>query len=495
MDAFLTAFRVPNLLRDLLAEGALSTVFVTLFSKKIVKEGEHAAWSMASRAIMWVTILMSVLVFLGIMWAQFLVRMLAPGFSAEKAQLTTMLCRIIFPFVLLVSIGALVSVVLNVKNVFGVPAIASSFFNLGFICGGMIFGWILDPSFSERSLVGLAIGSLIGGTLQLAVQLPPLRKAGFSFRPHNGAWRDPADLQSTLTVVIPAVLAASTVQANVIVNSIFASWLGDGPVSWLSYAFRLMQFPLGVFGVAVATVTSPIVSQLAVTGEIVRLRKTLASAMRLAVFLTLPSAIGLILLALPVVSVVYQHGKFGLSDTFHTATALQFYSLGLVSYSCIKVLFPAFYAIDYRWTPVFVGFFSIGMNLFLNWLLILQLDLGYRGLAVSTAFSAGFNFVALYWRIRSYTGGLESVQFASTTIRTLISALSMAVMCWYLTHLGSSLIFSSCFWIRSISLFIIIFVSVLYYLGMCWLLRIEEMHLAVHACMHVIRAMRNINNV
>ena len=476
MDAFLTAFRAPNLLRDLFAEGALSTAFVTVFSKKIATEGDLSAWSLASKMATLATVFMSVITLLGILGAGPLIGILAPGFPVEKAQLTILLCRIMFPFILLVSLAALVMGMLNAKDVFGAPAMASSFFNLGSIAGGVLFGWLLDPSFGERALIGLALGTLVGGILQLGVQLPSLRKVGFSFRP-DFCWRDPG-VRAVLVLMTPAVIAGSAVQVNVMINSIFASWLGDGPISWLSYAFRLMQLPLGVFGVAVATVTLPVVSKLAVGGETVRFRETLAKAMRLAVFLTVPSAVGLILLAAPIISLIYQRGKFGWSDTLHTAEALQFYALGLVGYSCIKVLSPAFYALDRKWTPMLISFVSIGLNLFLNWLLIFHFGLGFRGLALSTALSACFNFGTLYWIMRRHTKGLETKRFISTGLRTLVSALGMAVMCWSLLHAADAWLHSHHLWIRAVSLLSIVAAAVLCYLGVCWLLGVEEIRSA-----------------
>src|SRR6476659_3279596 len=190
MDAFLTAFRAPNMLRDLFAEGALSTAFVTTFSRRIATEGDQSAWGLASKVATLTLVFMSAVTLLGILFAPFVIGILAPGFPAEKAALTILLTRIMFPFILLVSLAALVMGMLNAKNVFGVPAMASSFFNIGSIVGGVFFGWLFDPAFGEKALTGLAIGTLVGGFLQLAVQLPSLRKVGYSFRP-DFQWRDP----------------------------------------------------------------------------------------------------------------------------------------------------------------------------------------------------------------------------------------------------------------------------------------------------------------
>src|SRR6201993_3314787 len=270
-----------------------------------------------------------------------------------------------WPFMLLVSLAALVMGMLNAKHIFGPPAMASSYFNLGSIITGVTIGWWLDPHFGARSLIGLAIGTLVGGSWQLAAQFPALRRVGYRFHP-DFRWRD-AGVRIVLTLMGPAVIAASAVQVNVLVNSGFAARLGDGPVSWLNIAFRLMQLPLGIFGVAVGTVTLPLVSRTAALGDMAGFRSALAHAIRLVTLLTIPAAVGLILLAEPIIAVIYQHGRFTAEATRQTAAALQFYAIGLVAYSAVKVIAPAFYAIDRRYLPMMVSMFSIAVNFVLNW--------------------------------------------------------------------------------------------------------------------------------
>src|SRR6266702_3525531 len=308
MDAFLTAFRAPNMLRDLFAEGALSTAFVTTFSRRIATEGDKSAWRLASKVATLTLVFMSVLTLLGIVFAPVLIKILAPGFPVEKAELTILLTRIMFPFILLVSLAALAMGMLNAKHVFGIPAMASSFFNLGSIIGGVTLGWWFDPHFGARSLIGLSIGTLIGGMWQLTAQFPSLRRVGYKYRA-DFQWRDQG-VRAVLILMAPAIIAASAVQVNVLINSGFAASLGNGPVSWLNIAFRLMQLPLGIFGVAIGTVTLPLVSKSAAVGNIDEFRSILASGMRLAFLLTIPSAIGLAMLASPIISVIYQHGRF-----------------------------------------------------------------------------------------------------------------------------------------------------------------------------------------
>ncbi len=439
MDAFLTAFRAPNMLRDLFAEGALSTAFVTTFSRRIATEGDESAWSLASKVATLTLIFMSGVTLLGIFFAPAVIDVLAPGFPVEKAALTVQLTRIMFPFILLVSLAALVMGMLNAKHVFGMPAMASTFFNVGSIVGGVAFCYWLDPQadwrhphFGERGLVGLAIGTLIGGLLQLLVQLPSAGAVGFRFR-FDFNWRDPG-VRTILALMGPATIAASAVQVNVAVNSGFASSLGNGPITWLNIAFRLMQLPLGVFGVAVATVTLPLISRSAATGNTEDFRGALSHAMRLVMLLTIPSAIGLIILAQPIIALIYQHGRFTAVSTVRTAEALQFYALGLAAYAGVKVIAPAFYALDKRHLPMFVSLFSIAVNFALNWLFTFHLGLGHRGLALSTSFVATTNFLLLYGMMRHYTGRLETRALLVSLGKIGIAGAVLGAVCWAAQH-------------------------------------------------------------
>ncbi len=470
MGIFLIAFRAPNLLRDLFAEGALSISFITIFSKKIETEGEDSAWILASKMMTLTSVLMSVLTLLGIIFAKQLISVLAPGFSPEDAHTTILLTQIMYPFILLVSLAALAMGMLNSKNVFGMPALASSFFNIGSIIGGAVCGWLIDPHFGERALIGLAIGTIIGGLFQFAVQIPSLRCVGFRFRP-DFRWND-SGVRSILILTLPAVIAASAVQINVLINSSFASYIGKEAVTWLNSAFRLMQFPIGVFGVAVATITLPVISRIAATKDHKQFGLTLGRAMRLAVFLTMPAAVGLWFFAKPIISLVYEHGKFHAEDSVQTAFALQFYALGLVAYSCIKVLSPGFYAIDRKWTPMFVSFASIALNIFLNYFLIFTLGMEHRGLALSTTISATANFLTLYF-LMGYSHNLQTIRFLNTIIRCGIASAVLGVVCWLVLIFFHNLIYSASFWIRGLSLFVAIFCASLAYLSVCLLLRVE----------------------
>jgi putative peptidoglycan lipid II flippase len=435
LDAFLTAFRAPNMLRDLFAEGALSTAFVTTFSRRIATDGDESAWSLASKVATLTLVFMSAVTLLGIWCAPFLIKVLAPGFDPEKAALTIQLTRIMFPFILLVSLAALAMGMLNAKHVFGMPAMASSFFNIGSIIGGVFFCYWLDPQtnwrhpqFGSRGLVGLSIGTLIGGLMQLAVQFPSLRRVGFRFRPDFN-WRD-SGVRTILVLMGPATIAASAVQVNVAVNSGFASALEDGSMAYLNIAFRLMQLPLGIFGVAVGTVTLPLISRCAATGDISGFRSALSHALRLVMVLTVPAAVGLLMLARPIISLIYEHGNFTARATDQTAGALQFYAIGLVGYSAIKVLAPAFYALDKKYLPMFVSILSILLNFVLNWFFLFRLKFDHRGLALGTSIVAITNFLILYIMMRRYAGRLETGVLLRTLAKLLVAGALLAVVCW-----------------------------------------------------------------
>jgi putative peptidoglycan lipid II flippase len=482
LDAFLMAFRVPNMLRDLFAEGALSTAFITTFSKRIATEGDVSAWRLASKVATLTVVFMSAVTLLGILFAPQLINVMTWwSWSPEKTALTILLTRIMWPFILLVSLAALVMGMLNAKNVFGVPAMSSSFFNLGSIVGGVALCYWLDPQsnwrhphFGERGLVGLAIGTLIGGLLQLMVQFPSLGRVGFRFRPDFN-WRDPG-VKIILALMGPATIAASAVQMNVLINSGFAARLGDGPVSWLNIAFRLMQLPLGIFGVAVATVTLPLVSRSAAIGNTAGFRSALAHSIRLVLLLTIPAAIGLIILAEPIIRLIYEHGRFTPEATRQTAVALRFYAVGLAAYSADKVLAPAFYALDRRYIPMFVTLISIAINFLLNWLFTFYLGWGHGGLAFSTSMVAFTNFILLYTMMRRYAGRLETGTIVKTFAKLLVAGIGLAAICWLAFTFFFSTHAHAPTWLNAVIMLITIALGAGAFFGAAYLLGVAEVH-------------------
>jgi putative peptidoglycan lipid II flippase len=473
MDAFTMAFRIPNLLRDLFAEGALSTAFITTFTKTIATDGERAAWALANKVMTLAVVVLSGVVILGILCAPWIVDVIAYWFDPAKAALTVTLTRVMYPFILLVSLAALVMGMLNARDVFGVPAMASSFFNLGSIIAGVGLGWYLDPHFGSRALVGLAVGTLVGGALQLGVQLPALSRLGYAFRP-DFRWRD-RGVKTVMLLMGPSVIAASTTQVNVLVNSLFASRLGNGPIFWLAIGFRLMQLPLGIFGVALGTVALPLLARMAAAGNTHAFRTELAHGMRLAFLMTIPASIGLILLADPIVSVLYQHGRFTAHETAEAAAALRFYAIGLCGYAALKVLVNAFYAIDRRKTPMVVSCFAVALNLLLNWLFTVRLGWGHRGLAFSTACIANTNFLVLYALMHRHLGRLESRAMLALLWRLVAASAVLALVCWAGSHYLLAGWAVELFWPKAGSLAAVIVAGAGAFLICATALRIREM--------------------
>jgi len=410
LDAFVTAFRIPNLLRDLFAEGALSAAFVSTFTQHHERRGAAAAWRLANLVVNALVLTLVPICLAGIFFAPAITRAIAPGFTASpgKLALTVQLTRIMMPFLLLVALAALAMGILNTRNRFGIPALASAFFNLGSIVGGLACAWWFapaylrsvlaslggtpapDPAGAERAIIGMAIGTLIGGFLQLVVQFPSLRQVGFRYRPVLDL--NDAGVHQVVRLMGPATIGAAAVQINVFVNSNFASYLGDGPVSWLNVAFRFMQLPIGLFGVAVGTVALPTLSRHVAREDLTALRATLRQALALTALLSIPAAAALALFGVPIIGLVYEHGHFHRSDTTAAAGALAGYAFGLAGYAGIKVVTPAFYALSDARTPMRVALASIGVNLVLNWLFVRVFGLAHVGLAVSTSLVALANF-------------------------------------------------------------------------------------------------------
>ncbi len=427
LQYFITAFRVPNLLRDLFAEGALSTAFITVFSKKIATEGEASAWRLANRIGTLTLSAMGVITVLGMIFAPQLIGVLAGGFTGEDAKLTSELTTVMFPFILMVSLAAQVMGMLNAKHVFGWPAMASSFFNIGSIAGGLALAWWMDRGFGRHALFGLAWGTLIGGFLQLVIQFPSLRRIGYHPR-LDFHFRD-SGVMEVLRTMAPAVIAASAVQVNVMVNTSFATHCEDGAVAWLNNAFRLMQLPLGMFGVAIGTVTLPFLSRSAALGNYDEFRASLAKGIRLVFFLTVPASVGLWMLSEPILSVIYQHNKVTWQDIEQSAGALRYYALGLAAYAGMKVLAPAFYAIGRRNTPMLISFVSIAVNYGLN-SLFTRLGYGHRGLALSTGIVALCNFLLLYFFMWRHVTRLETKRLLVALAKIFLASDALGLVCW-----------------------------------------------------------------
>ncbi len=393
-DSFVVAFRIPNLLRDLFGEGALSAAFVAVFSDYNENKGEIETWKLANNVLAFFAIFLSLLTLVGIYFAKDIVLLLVRGDFEQnmaKVALTTTLASIMFPFLILISLSAVVMGALNTKGKFFVPAMASAFFNLGSIVGGLSFAYILSEN-GRFNIIGMAIGTLIGGGLQLCCQLPLLRKVGFRLRPYLNL-RDPG-LRRILIMLGPAIIGVSATQFNVFVNTNFASGCEEGAVSWLNYGFRLVQLPIGVFGVALSTASLPLLAKYVSRGELVNVRKALASSLTMGFCLAIPSAVGLWILAEPIIRLIFEHGRFTTIDTLNTASVLRYYSLGLFAYAAVKILAPAFYAFEDSRIPVVGTFIAV----FVNFVFVSKFVgiYGFNAIAMSLAVSMSCNFLFLF---------------------------------------------------------------------------------------------------
>jgi putative peptidoglycan lipid II flippase len=436
-DAFNVAFRIPNLLRDLFAEGALSAAFVPAYAKALHDGGRDEAHRLARRVLTLLCVAMGLIVVLGLALAPQVVALLAPGYALVpgKVELTVFLTRIMMPFLPLVSFAAVAMGMLNAEERFGLPAFSPAMFNVVSILWGIGL-WLAGFS-AVGVAVGWSIGTLLGGAAQLLVQAPPLRAMGFRFRP-DWAPSDPG-LRRIAALMAPATVGLAAVQINIFVNGYFASF-EPGAVSWLAFAFRILYLPIGIFGVAAGTVATAGLARQAAAGDLDGLRATLRRALLFLGFLTLPATAGLFVLARPIVRLLYERGAFGPDATEGTAAALVCYAVGLVAYTSVKVLAPAFYALGTPRVPLLASGLAVFTNLAVN--LTLHERYGFRAIALGTALGAIANVLLLLGVFEVRQGGLLQGGSARSLVKMAVAAAAMAgalvpAAAWLETTFGS----------------------------------------------------------
>jgi len=402
-DAYVVAFRIPNLLRDLFAEGALSAAFVTVFTDYRTKKSDGETWKLANNVMAAVMVIVGIITVIGMLFSGPMVSLMAPDFSLVpgKHSLTTIMTSVMFPFLLMVSLAAVVMGILNSLGKFFIPSMASSFFNLGSIVTGVAFSYVFSL-LGQQPIIGMAVGTLIGGMLQLAIQIPELKRQGFRFSFYLN-FKD-AGLRRVMYLMLPAIIGLSATQINLFVNTFFASSCSEGSVSWLNYAFRLIMFPIGVVGVSLSIATLPVVSVHASHGDTSQLRDAFVSSTVLSFLLTIPSSLGLVFLARPIVRLIFEHGRFTAFDTINTSQALALYSIGLFAYASLKITVPIFYALNKTRYPVIGSFITVMLNLI--FVLVTIGPLQHRAIALSTSVSVIVNFlflsIALHREIEGY---------------------------------------------------------------------------------------------
>ena len=430
-DAFNVAFRIPNLLRDLFAEGAMSSAFVPTFTEVHEHRGEAEAWALGRQLMSTLLAVLLGLCVIGWLTTPWLVRAFAAGFAKVpgKIELTVMLTRVMLPFLPAVALAAAAMGMLNARGRFAVPALAPTMLNLGMI----VFGVALIPAcraVGQPVILAMAIGVLLGGLLQFACQLPALSALGFRLRferptGHPGVRR-------VATLMVPATIGLAATQLNLLVSTQIASLLQQGSVSWLWYAFRIMQLPIGVFGVALATVSLPALSRAAVAQDMPGLKTTLSATLRLVFFLTVPAALWLAVMSRPVIALLYQHGRFHWFDTAQTGNALVMYCVGLPSFAAVGVLTRTFYALGETRVPVQASFVSVGLNLALNLLFIGPLrflGLEHMGLALATSVTSIGNMLQLAFYLRRRVGPFGGRRIVGTVVRVSLAGGLVVLAC------------------------------------------------------------------
>jgi len=504
-DAFIVGFRIPNLLRDLFAEGALSAAFVKVFTDYQLKNSEKEAWRLASLIFNGLAVVLSVICIAGILLSPLFVKLITYNYlgdpnhyyPAEKAALATTLMQIMFPFILLVALAALAMGVLNTKGRFGIPASASTAFNIVSVVFGLGLAFWLSGGAWERSvdkitipsdaaqwaIIGMSIGTLLGGAAQLAIQIPSLFKVGFRFS-FALSFTDPG-VRRVMRLMAPAIVGTGAIQIKVLVDTVVASGI-DGGASWLSYAFRLMQFPIGVFGVAIGTAAIPTLSRLASEENILKFRSTLSDAMKLVFLLAIPSACGLIVLGEPIISLIYQRGEFTAFDTNMTAWALTAYSVGLAGYAAIKVLSPAFYALDDAKTPMYLSLASILVHVPTSFGMMQLLStvgvsperpngFGHVGVALATSVVSIVTLVVLAFFMRRKIKRLNGRDLISAFVRIVIASAAMSAVAYTSYRLLAGYLGAKAFSTRLIEVFVPIALAGVTFLIAAKLLRIHEL--------------------
>ena len=420
-DAFFVAFRIPNLLRRLFAEGSLTVAFIPVFTEYLSNRGRAEAFRFA-RSMWWLlTITLATIALIGVFLSPLIVKVIAPGFldEPEKYRLTVLLTRIMFPYSLLIGLVALCMGILNALGHFTSPALAPVMLNVAMI--GSVF--TIAPHL-EKPTVGLAIGVMIGGGLQLVLQVPFLIKKGFRWFGNSSLYH--RGVKRVALLMTPTVFGAAVYQVTIFVGTLLASLLPEGSVSYLYYADRLVQFPLGVFGIALATAVLPTLSRQAALEDLSGLRESFAYTLRLVFFVNIPAMVGLIVLREPIVQILFERGAFNPDATHKTAQALLFYAVGLWAFSGVRIVVSTFYALQDTKTPVKVAVVSLLLNIVLS--LILMFPMGHGGLALATSLAMAVNLILLIVALKKRLGRIGGRDIVASAMKTIMAAIAMGLV-------------------------------------------------------------------
>ncbi len=464
-QAFVIAFKIPNLFRDFVGEGAVNSALVPVFTEYKVKHTQKEFWELANVVLNLLLVTLMAITLLGMLFSPIIVRLIAPGFiaSPEKLEATVKLTRILFPYILLISLAAYSMGLLNTLKHFTIPAFAPCFLNISLIVFAMFFG---------EGIKGLALGVLVGGVLQLAIQVPVLYRKGFRLRLFRSFKHPAAGLIGKL--MIPRILSSSIYQLNNFIDSIFGSlsWIvGEGAVAVLYFSYRLVLFPLGIFSNSLSQAILPAFSAQALDNDRSNLKHTLSWALRATFFVMLPASAGFMVLAYPLVYTLFGGGRFDLNSVYLTSNTLLFYSIGLFAYGGTKILQSCFFAMKDTRTPAKISALALVVNIVLNALFMFPLKVA--GLALATSLSGINSFIILFILLKKRLGGINEGDIVNSFLRILLASIGMGLVSWFLY---STLGISECSVIsKIISLGMLIAFSIVAYFGFCFILKVREM--------------------
>ncbi len=470
-DAFYVAYRIPNLLRELLAEGSMSAAFIPVFTETLAKESKENARRLANAVFARLLVILVVLTGLGMIFAPAVVNVVAWGW-AYKAQhdkylLAVTLTRIMFPYLLFIGLAALAMGMLNSLRSFLTPALSPVMLNVM-----TISAVVLSIRFLPDPILGVAVGVVLGGLCQFLIQVPGLQKQGMMIRPrfeptHPGVKR-------IGTLALPVFVSSSVNQFNIFIGTIFASFLATGSITYLFYGMRFIHFPLGIFGIAIATAVLPTMSAQAARRETDAFRDTLSLGLRLVFFIMFPAMAGLITLRMPIVKLLLEHGQFDQISTQGVAAALLYYAVGLWAFAGVRIVAQAFYALQDTKTPVKIAVLALCANILLSTVFILWTPLQHGGLALAASLASMLNISLLTVQLRKKIGRMDGGRILNSLLKIVPASVSMGAIGWWVSRqpvweLGGQTLFKALLLGGGMA------VSVLFYLVAMWIMRSEEL--------------------
>ncbi len=431
-DAFYVAYRIPNLLRELLAEGSMSAAFIPVFTETLTTDSKESARHLANAVFARLLVLLVVLTALGIIFAPYVVKLIALGWEYkpdyhDKYLLGVKLTRIMFPYLLFIGLAALAMGMLNSLRAFLSPALSPVMLNIM-----TISAVVLSIRFMAEPIMGVAVGVVLGGLFQFLIQVPGLKKQGMMIRPqfspsHPG-------VRKVARLAAPVFLSSSVNQLNIFMSTIFATFLATGSVTYLFYGMRFIHFPLGIFGIAIATAVLPTLSAQAARNEMTEFRDTLSLGLRLVFFIMFPAMAGLITLRVPIVNLLLERGQFDWVSTAGTATAVLYYAVGLWAFAGVRIVAQAFYSLQDSRTPVKIAVLALATNIVLSAAFVLWTPLGHGGLALANSLAAALNISLLVRRLRKKIGRMDGRRISKSLMKIVPASAVMGLIGWWISR-------------------------------------------------------------